>query len=52
MKLLGKEIPVLHVEYAMPWKIIAERPGGSGWSRLAVAIQTHFDPEYAKKSGK
>ena len=32
----------------MPYKLIAEIAPTGDWSRLAVAIRTYFDPEYAK----
>ena len=51
LKLLGKSVPVVVMEYAMPWKIVAEIAPSGDWSRLAVAIRTFFDPEYAKRRG-
>ena len=52
MKLLGKSVPVVLMEYAAPWNLIAEIAPSCDWSRLAVAIRTFYDPEYAKKHGK
>ena len=52
LKLLGKSVPVVLMEYAMPWKIIAEIAPTGDWSRLAVAIRTFYDPEYAKRRQK
>ena len=52
LKLLGKSVPVVLMEYAKPWNFIAEIAPTGEWSRLAVAIRTFYDPEYAKKNGK
>jgi len=48
LKLLGKSVPVVVVEFAPPWGIVAEIAPSREWSRLAVAIRTFLDPEYAK----
>jgi hypothetical protein len=40
------------VEFAPPWVIVAEIAPSREWSRLAVAIRTFFDPEYAKRLGE
>ena len=52
LKLLGKAVPQIVVEFAEPWKSVAEIAPSREWSRLAVAIRTHFDAEYAKRRGK
>ncbi|HSA19631.1 MAG TPA: hypothetical protein P5327_14785 [Kiritimatiellia bacterium] len=52
LKLLGKAVPQIVVEFAEPWKSVAEIAPSGDWSRLAVAIRTHFDDEYAKRRGK
>ena len=52
LKLLGKSVPVVLMEYAKPWNFIAEFAPRKEWSGLAVAIRTYFDPEYAKRFGK
>jgi len=52
LKLLGKSVPVVLMEYAMPYKLIAEIGPTADWSRLAVAIRTFYDPEYAKRREK
>ena len=52
LKLLGKSVPVVLMEYAMPYKLIAEIGPTADWSRLAVAIRTFYDPEYAKRRQK
>ena len=51
LKLLGKAVPQIVVEFAEPWKSVAEIAPSREWSRLAVAIRTHFDAEYAKRRG-
>ena len=51
LKLLGKSVPVVLMEYAMPWNFIAEFAPKKDWSGLAVAIRTHFDAEYTKRGG-
>ena len=51
MKLLGKSVPVVLMEYAKPWNFIAEFAPKKDWSGLAVAIRTHFDAEYTKRGG-
>ncbi|NLW92938.1 MAG: hypothetical protein GXY34_15220 [Syntrophomonadaceae bacterium] len=52
LKLLGKAVPQIVVEFAEPWKSVEEIAPLREWSRLAVAIRTHFDAEYAKRRGK
>jgi hypothetical protein len=52
LKLLGKAVPQIVVEFAEPWKSVADFRESREWSRLAVAIRTHFDSEYAKRRGK
>jgi hypothetical protein len=52
LKLLGKSVPVVVVEFAPPWGIVAEIAPSREWSGLAVAIRTHFDAEYAKRLGE
>jgi len=49
LKLLGKSVPVVVVEFAPPWGIVAEIAPSREWSRLAEAIRTFFDPHFAKK---
>ena len=52
MKILGKAVPRVVVEFAEPWKSVAEFGPNKKWSYLTVAIRTFFDPEYAKRSQK
>ena len=52
LKILGKAVPRVVVEFAEPWKSIAEYAHRKEWSRIAEAVRTHFDPEYAKRSQK
>jgi len=52
LKLLGKSVPVVVVEFAPPWGIVAEIAPSREWSRLAEAVRTFFDPEYAKRLGE
>ena len=52
LKLLGKSVPVVLMEYAQPWNLIAEIAPSGDWSGLAVAIRTFYDPEYAKRRQK
>jgi hypothetical protein len=52
LKLLGKAVPQIVVEFAKPWKSVAEIAPSRDWSRLAVAIRTFHDPEYAKRQEK
>jgi hypothetical protein len=52
LKFLGKAVPRVVVEFAEPWKSIAEFGPKKKWSRVAVAVRTHFDPEYAKRTQK
>ena len=35
-----------------PWPSVAEYAHRKEWSRVAVAVRTHFDPEYAKRTQK
>ena len=44
--------PRLRVEFAEPGKSIAEYGPKKKWSRVAEAVRTHFDPEYAKRTQK
>lgn len=52
LKLLGKAVPQVVVEFAPPWNFVAEFRDSGEWSRLAVAIRTYFGGEYAKRRGK
>ena len=52
LKFLGKAVPRVVVEFAEPWKSVAEFGPEKKWSRVAVAVRTHFDPEYAKRTQK
>ena len=52
LKFLGKAVPRVVVEFAEPWKSIAEYAHRKNWSRVAEAVRTHFDPEYAKRTQK
>ena len=52
VKLLGKSVPQVVVEFAPPWGIVAEIAPSREWSRLAEAVRTFFDPEYANRRGE
>ena len=52
LRFLGKAVPRVVVEFAEPWKSVAEYAHRKEWSRVAVAVRTHFDPEYAKRTQK
>ena len=52
MKILGKAVPRVVVEFAEPWRSVAEFAPKKEWSRIAEAVRTHYDPEYAKQSRK
>ena len=52
LKILGKAVPRVVVEFAEPWRSVAEYAPRKEWSRIAVAVRTHFDPEYAMRLQK
>jgi len=52
LKFLGKAVPRVVVEFAEPWRSVAKFAPKKKWSRVAEAVRTHFDPEYAKRTQK